>query len=99
MQTMQKLSLALVVTAATLAAQNPSITGIVNAASGRQSASQPLPTTAGLAGTSVTITVNGTTLTAPLYSTVSTQVAAVLPSNTPAGTGTLTLTYNGNKGS
>jgi uncharacterized protein (TIGR03437 family) len=126
MQTMQKLSLALVVTAATLAAQNPSITGIVNAASGiptgfpnygiaqgsiflvsgsnlgpsaMQSASQPLPTTAGLAGTSVTITVNGTTLTAPLYSTVSTQVAAVLPSNTPAGTGTLTLTYNGNKGS
>jgi uncharacterized protein (TIGR03437 family) len=126
MPTMQKLFLALVVTAATLTAQNPSITGVVNAASGipagfpnygiaqgsiflvsgsnlgpsaMQAASPPLPTTAGLGGTSITITVNGTTVTAPLYSTVSTQVAAVLPSNTPAGTGTLTLTYNSNKGS
>jgi uncharacterized protein (TIGR03437 family) len=64
-----------------------------------QVATQPLPTTAGLAGTSITITVNGTMLTAPMYYTLSTQVAAVMPSNTPAGTGTLSLTYNGNSAS
>jgi uncharacterized protein (TIGR03437 family) len=64
-----------------------------------QVASQPLPTTAGLAGTSITITVNGTTLAAPMYYTASSQVAAVMPSNTLAGTGTLSLTYNGNSAS
>jgi uncharacterized protein (TIGR03437 family) len=123
---MQKLFLTLVISAASLVAQNPSITAVVNAASGIpaalpnygiaqgsiflvygtslgpsaiQVASQPLPTTTGLAGTSITITVNGTTVTAPMYFTLSTQVAAVLPSNTPPGTGTLTLTYNGKSGS
>jgi len=55
----------------------------------------PLPTTAGLAGTSVAVTVNGTTVNAIMIYTVKTQVAAVLPSNTPVGTGTLTVTYNG----
>jgi uncharacterized protein (TIGR03437 family) len=64
-----------------------------------QVAPQPLPTTAGLAGTSIAITVNGTTLAAPMYYTASSQVAAVLPSNMPAGTGTLSLTYNGNSAS
>ncbi len=64
-----------------------------------QVASQPLPTTAGLGGTSIAITVNGTMVTAPMYFTLATQVAAVLPSNTPVGTGTLTLTFNGNTGS
>ena len=107
-----------------LAAQNPLLNLIVNAASGIppglpnsgiaqgsilriwgvglgpstfQFASQPLP--AALAGTSVTITVDGTTVTAPMSYTGNGQVGAVLPSNTPAGNGTLTLTYNGKSGS
>jgi uncharacterized protein (TIGR03437 family) len=55
----------------------------------------PLPTTAGLAGTSVRVTVNGTTVNAIMLYTLKTQVAAVLPSNTPLGTGTVTVTFNG----
>lgn len=60
-----------------------------------QVSSFPLPTSAGLAGTSIQITVNGTTVFAIMLYTLSTQVAAVVPSNTPIGTGTLTVTYNG----
>ncbi len=127
MQTIQKLFMALVVTAATLAAQGPLqgplIGLVVNAASGNppglpnsgiaqgsllkiwgfglggtlEIAPQPLPMS--LAGTSVTITVNGTTVTAPMCWTQWNQVGAVVPSNTPVGTGMLTLTYNGNSGS
>ncbi|HEY1756485.1 MAG TPA: hypothetical protein VGG72_13880 [Bryobacteraceae bacterium] len=48
-----------------------------------------------LNGTSVSVTVNGVTTVPALYYTSATQVAAVLPSTTPAGTGTITLTYNG----
>lgn len=55
----------------------------------------PLPTTAGLAGTSVSVTVGGTTLNAIMLYTLKTQVAAVLPSNTPVGQGTVRVTYNG----
>ena len=55
----------------------------------------PLPTSAGLAGTTVQVTVNGTTVYAIMIYTLKTQVAAVLPSNTPVGNGTLTVTYNG----
>jgi uncharacterized protein (TIGR03437 family) len=55
----------------------------------------PLPTTAGLAGTSVAVTVGGTTVNAIMIYTVKTQVAAVLPSNTPTGTGTVRVTFNG----
>src|SRR5271166_2138023 len=47
-----------------------------------------------LGGTSVAVTVGGTTVNAPMYYTAATQVAALLPSNTPAGTGTMTVTYN-----
>jgi uncharacterized protein (TIGR03437 family) len=58
-----------------------------------QQPSYPLQTT--LAGTSIKITVNGTTVDAiPIY-TLAGQVGAVVPSRTPVGTGTLTLTYNG----
>lgn len=64
-----------------------------------QASALPLPTTAGLAGTSITITAGGTTVTAPMLYTSSGQVAAVLPSNTPVGSGGLTLTYNGLSGS
>ncbi len=60
-----------------------------------QVSSFPLPTTQGLAGTSVQVSVNGTSLPAIMLYTLATQVAAVLPSDTPVGTGTLTVTYNG----
>jgi len=47
-----------------------------------------------LSGTSASITVNGTTVPALMYYTSAGQVSALLPSNTPAGTGTITVTYN-----
>ncbi len=47
-----------------------------------------------LSGTSISVTVNGTTVFPLLYYTLATQVAALLPSNTPVGTGTITVTYN-----
>ena len=51
----------------------------------------PLPTTEGLAGTSVTITVGAVTVTAPMIYSLKTQVAVVLPSNTPVGAGVVTV--------
>jgi uncharacterized protein (TIGR03437 family) len=63
-----------------------------------QASTLPLPTTAGLGGTSIGVTVGGTTVNAPMLYTSQGQVAAVLPSNTPVGTGGLTLTYNGLSG-
>lgn len=131
MQTSQKLFLAFVAIAGTLAAQTPSFTGIVNAASSippgfpnyaiaqgsifliygsnlsnapasgsiYTAATLPLPTTAGLTGTVITITVGSTTVTAPILFTLATQIGAVLPSSTPVGTATLTLTYNGKSAS
>jgi uncharacterized protein (TIGR03437 family) len=45
--------------------------------------------------TSVDITVNGTTVHALMIYTTATQLAAVMPSNAPIGTGTMTVTYNG----
>jgi uncharacterized protein (TIGR03437 family) len=111
--------------AGTLAAQNPSFTGIVNAASdippgfsnygiaqgsifvvygsslgpaNLVQATIPLPTTAGLGGTSITITVGSTTVTAPIIYTSAVQVAAIMPSTTPVGNGMLSLTFNGNTG-
>lgn len=48
-----------------------------------------------LSGTSMSVTVGGVTVTPGLYYTVSNKVAALLPSNTPTGTGTVTVTYNG----
>ena len=48
-----------------------------------------------LSNTSVAVTVGGTTVNAPMYYTSASQVAALLPSNTPTGTGTITVTYNG----
>jgi uncharacterized protein (TIGR03437 family) len=127
----QKLFLAFVAVAGTLAAQNPSFTGVVNAASGIPpglpnygiaqgsiflvygsnlgpppptgafvtAASVPLPTTAGLAGTSITIAAGGTTVTAPMIYTSPGQVAAIMPSSTQTGNATMTLTYNGKSGS
>lgn len=48
-----------------------------------------------LSGTSVSLTVSGTKVDALMYYTSDTQIAALLPSNTPAGAGTITVTYNG----
>jgi uncharacterized protein (TIGR03437 family) len=45
--------------------------------------------------TSISVKVGGVTTTPALYYTSSTQLAAVLPSTTPAGNGTITVTYNG----
>ncbi len=60
-----------------------------------QPAGLPLPSTAGLGGTVITVIVNGTTLTAPMVYSLNSQVAGVLPSNIPIGTGSLTVAYNG----
>jgi uncharacterized protein (TIGR03437 family) len=46
-------------------------------------------------GTSVAVTVGGVTVNALLYYTESPYVAALLPSNTPTGVGTITVTYAG----
>ena len=65
-------------------------------AAGTQVDSFPLPTVPpGLAGSSVRVTVGGTAVNAIMLFTQKFQINAVLPSNTPAGTGTLTVTYNG----
>jgi uncharacterized protein (TIGR03437 family) len=53
----------------------------------------PLSTSIG--GTSVSVTVNGTTVPCIMYYSLATQVAAILPSKTQIGTGTLTVTYSG----
>src|SRR5580658_5823673 len=57
----------------------------------QQVQSYPLPTT--FAGTSIQVTVGGVTEHCIMIYTVATQVAALLPSATPVGNGTLTLTF------
>lgn len=47
-----------------------------------------------LSGTSVAVTVGTTTVNALMLYTSANQVAALLPSNTPTGTATFTVTYN-----
>jgi uncharacterized protein (TIGR03437 family) len=59
----------------------------------QSSAAPGLPAT--LNGAGVSVTVNGTTVTPAFYYAISTQLALVLPSNTPVGAGTVTVTYNG----
>ncbi len=63
----------------------------------QSSASPGLPTT--LNGASVKVTVNGTTTIPAFYYAIAAQLALVLPSNTPAGTGQVTVTYNGQSAS
>ena len=58
-----------------------------------QASTFPLPTTLG--GTSVSITVGGTQVPAIMLYTYNYAVAAILPSTTPLGSGTFTVTYNG----
>ncbi len=59
----------------------------------QSSAAPGLPTT--LNATSISVTVGGVTTKPGIYYTSPTQLAAVLPSGTPVGTGTLTVTSNG----
>lgn len=54
--------------------------------------SETFPLTQQLNGTSVSVTVNGTTTQPTLYYILPTQIGAVLPENTPLGTGILTVT-------
>ena len=48
-----------------------------------------------LNGSSVSITIGGTTVTPAFYFAIPSQLAVVLPSNTPLGTGTVTVAYGG----
>jgi len=48
-----------------------------------------------LSGTSVAVTVGATTVSALMYYTSAKQVAALLPSDTPTGSATITVTYQG----
>ena len=55
----------------------------------------PVPTE--LAGTSAQVSVGGVTVDCLMVFTSSGQVAAILPSDTPVGEGTITLTFNGER--
>lgn len=59
----------------------------------QQAASYPLPTSLG--GTSVKVTSGSTTTDAIISYTSAGQIAAIIPSATPAGSANLTVTYNG----
>jgi uncharacterized protein (TIGR03437 family) len=61
----------------------------------QQVQSYPLPTTQGFAGTTVQVTVGTVTESCIMIYTVASQVAAILPSATPVGNGTLTVSYQG----
>ena len=51
-----------------------------------------------LSGTSVSMNINGTNYDGLMYYTSANQVAFLVPSNTPTGSGTITVTYNGQTG-
>jgi uncharacterized protein (TIGR03437 family) len=61
-----------------------------------QVAGAPRPTSEGLAGTRVRITVGGTNFDAPMIYTLAGQVSAIMPSNVPIGTANVTVIYNNN---
>jgi len=61
----------------------------------QQAESFPLPTSGGLGGTTIQVAVAGTTLYAIVSYTSADQLLGILPSSTPIGAGTLTVTYNG----
>jgi len=54
-----------------------------------------LPYQISLSGTSINVNVNLTSVPCLMFYTSAGQVAAILPSTTPLGTGTITVTYNG----
>jgi len=51
-----------------------------------------------LSGTSISVSVAGATVSPLMYYTSAGQLAALLPSNTPTGPGTITVTYNNQTG-
>jgi uncharacterized protein (TIGR03437 family) len=53
------------------------------------------PFTTSIGGTSIQVTVGSTTVDVIMFYSLAAQVAGILPSNTPTGSGTLKLTYNG----
>ena len=57
------------------------------------------PLSTNLAGTSVKVTVGAVSTNVLLLYTLTTQLAAILPSSTPTGRGVLEVTYNGQTGS
>jgi uncharacterized protein (TIGR03437 family) len=59
----------------------------------QSSAAPGVPLT--LNGTSISVTVNGTTTQPAIYYSSPSQLGAVLPSTTPVGTGTITVTNSG----
>lgn len=60
-----------------------------------QQASFPLPTTAGLAGVTIQVAVDGAIVDAIMVYVAPNEVAAILPSQTPIGTGTVTVNSSG----
>lgn len=54
-----------------------------------------LPYQTSLGGTQVSVSVGGQNVPCLMFYTSAGQVAAILPSTTPVGTGTITVTYNG----
>jgi uncharacterized protein (TIGR03437 family) len=62
-----------------------------------QDTTKGLPQT--LNGASISVTAGGVTTHPALYYATATQIAAVLPSSTPTGAGTVTVTYNNQAGS
>jgi uncharacterized protein (TIGR03437 family) len=69
-------------------------TSLAGTTTGLQSSASPgLQTT--LNSVSVSVTVGGSTVNCPLYYLSPTQIDAVLPGNTPVGTGTIIVSYNG----
>jgi uncharacterized protein (TIGR03437 family) len=58
-------------------------------------ASFPLPTTEGLGGVTIQATVGGVTVDAIMVYVAPNEVAAILPSRTPIGTGTVRVSSNG----
>lgn len=58
-----------------------------------QAASFPLPTTDGLAGTRVLISIGAYNAACPMIYSSLTQIAALMPSNAPEGDGTLVVSY------
>src|SRR6266849_5460797 len=57
------------------------------------------PLSLSIGGTSVQVTVGGATVDAIMYYSLAAQIAAILPSKTPTGTGTVKVTYNGQSAS
>ena len=61
-------------------------------------AASSLPLGTNLGGSSVKVTVGGTSVDALMFFAGPNQISAILPSNTPTGTGTVAVTRNGTAG-